>query len=482
MREGLAPGLWSGVGLVAANMIGSGVFLSSGFMAQDMGPGTILLGWLVGAVLALGGAQAYAALARAVPRSGGEYRFLSELLHPALGYLAGWASLLVGFSAPIAVSALAAAAYTATLVPGVPPRPVAAGFVLVLTVLHATGLRLSTRTQNALVVVKVSLLAIFVGAGLALGRAAWPEWTPPRATDGFPVQPFALGLFFVAFAFSGWNAAAYAAEEFRRPGQDAPRAMLLGCALVSLLYLLVNWILVANLTPERATAVLGHEAGQVTLAHLVMRDVVGEAGARLVSLMMVAVFVSSISAMVFAGPRVYAAMARDGFLPRVLGGRTGQPPSGSVALQGALALFLVVAQGIRETLQAVGGILTFFAALTALCVFRLRQRHDATKPSAGSLVAAALYALTAVWMLYFGFHASGALLAWIGSPPSAQRGWSPTPSPLAAARGRVQAAEVGWVPAPCGHRLSTGKLPGHRRPEVPWFVDGVGAGGGNLGV
>ena len=117
MREVSAPGLWSGVGLVAANMIGSGVFLSSGFMAQDMGPGTILVAWLVGAALALAGAQAYAALARAIPRSGGEYRFLSELLHPALGYLAGWASLLVGFSAPIAVNALAAGAYTATLVP-----------------------------------------------------------------------------------------------------------------------------------------------------------------------------------------------------------------------------------------------------------------------------------------------------------------------------------------------------------------------------
>ena len=419
MREGSAPGLWSGVGLVAANMIGSGVFLSSGFMAQDMGPGTILVAWLVGAMLALAGAQAYAALARAVPRSGGEYRFLSELLHPALGYLAGWASLLVGFSAPIAVNALAAGAYAATLVPGAPPRPVAVGFVLVLTVLHATGLRLSTRTQNALVVLKASLLAVFVVAGLALGRAAWPEWTPPRATDSFPVAPFALGLFYIAFAFSGWNAAAYAAEEFRRPGEDVPRAMLLGCALVGILYLLVNWIVVANLTPERAAAALGDEAGQVTLAHLVMRDVVGETGARFVSLMMVAVFVSSISTMTFAGPRVYAAMARDGFLPGVLGGRAGRPPSGSVALQGALALLLVVAQGIRETLQAVGGILTFFAALTALCVFGLRQRRDAARPATGSLAAAALYALTAVWMLYFGFHASGALLAWIAAVSTA---------------------------------------------------------------
>lgn len=415
LRSTRGPGLWSGVGLVAANMIGSGVFLSSGFMAQDMGPGTILVAWVLGAVLALAGAHAYAALARAVPRSGGEYRFLSDLWHPALGYLAGWASLLVGFSAPIAVNALAAGAYTSTLLPGTRPRPVAVGLVLALTALHATGLRLSTRTQNALVVLKASLLAVFVVAGLALGRAAWPEWTPPRASDVFPAAPFALGLFYIAFAFSGWNAAAYAAEEFRRPSEDVPRAMLLGCALVGVLYLLVNWILVANLTPERAAAALGDEAGQVTLAHLVMRDVVGEAGARFVSVMMIAVFVSSMSAMMFAGPRVYAAMARDGFLPAILGGRAGHPPAGSVALQGALAFVLIVAQGIRETLATVGGILTFFAALTALSVFRLRRRRDATRPATGSLAAAALYALTAVGMLSFGFRASRALLAWIAA-------------------------------------------------------------------
>src|SRR5712692_1862416 len=131
--------LWPGVGLVVANMIGAGVLLSTGFMAQDMGPGTILAAWGVGAVVALAGAKAYAAVSALIPRSGGEYRFLSELMHPAVGYAAGWTSLLVGFSAPIAVDAIAAGSFAQTLWEGLNPRWFGAGLVAVLTLLHAIG-------------------------------------------------------------------------------------------------------------------------------------------------------------------------------------------------------------------------------------------------------------------------------------------------------------------------------------------------------
>ena len=108
-------GLFSGMGMVIANMIGAGVFLSTGFMAQDLNPKQILLAWAIGAFLALSGARAYAEIAQIVPKSGGEYRYLSTLVHPALGYLAGWASLLLGFSAPIAIDAFAAGAFANTL-------------------------------------------------------------------------------------------------------------------------------------------------------------------------------------------------------------------------------------------------------------------------------------------------------------------------------------------------------------------------------
>ncbi|MCM2334672.1 MAG: amino acid permease [Anaeromyxobacteraceae bacterium] len=404
--------LASGVGLVAANMIGSGVFLSAGFMAQSMGPGPILLAWVIGAAMALCGAAAYGAVARLVPRSGGEYRYLSELLHPAAGFLAGWASLLVGFSAPIAVDALAAAAFAGTFLPGLPHQATAAALVVLLTGLHAAGFKASFRFQNLLILVKVLLLAAFVLVGLVLGARGWPaDWTQPAVGGAFPWDALWFNLLFITFAFSGWNAAVYAAEEFEAPERTVPRAMLLGAALVGLLYLAVNWIFVANLTPADASVVFGYGkfaagggggGGEVTLGHAVMARLAGPAAAGLWSAATVLVFLSAMSAMIFLGPRVYAAMARDGFLPAFLAGQGEHPPRSAVLLQGALALVIVLTQRLQAALALVGGVLMLFAALTAagLVVARLRGRQPA--PSALAVGAAAAYVLISAWL----FHAA----------------------------------------------------------------------------
>jgi APA family basic amino acid/polyamine antiporter len=406
--------LASGVGLVAANMIGAGVFLSAGFMAQDMGPGPILLAWVVGAVLALCGAVAYGAVARLVPRSGGEYRYLSELLHPAAGYLAGWASLLVGFSAPIAVDALAAGAFARTVVPSLDPTVAGATFVVALTAFHAAGFRASTRTQNGLIAVKALLVAGFVAVGLFLGARAWPTWQPPGGGEGLPLGAFAGSLFFIAFAYSGWNAAIYAAEEFEEPARTVPRAMVVGTVLVAVLYLLVNWIFVANLTPADATVVFRYEADQVTLGHAVMARLVGPQAGALWSAVTVLVFLSAMSAMIFLGPRVYAAMAQDGFLPRALAGKDGHPPRAAILLQGALALVIVFTQGLRNALGQVGSVLVLFAALTALGLVVARVRGRTPRPSYAAVAAACVYVAASAWMFWRAFGRQPALLAWIG--------------------------------------------------------------------
>jgi basic amino acid/polyamine antiporter, APA family len=407
-------GLGSGVGLVVANMIGAGVFVSAGFMAQQLGPGAILLAWAVGAVLALCGTLAYGAIVRAWPRSGGEYRFLSDLLHPFAGYLAGWTSLLVGFSAPIAASALSAGHFAGTLWPSVPPVPFAAALIVALTALHAAGFRTSTRTQNGLVVLKSALLFGFVAVGLAHAPAYWPAWEPPRpASDVVPV--FATSLFFVSFAFSGWNAAVYAASEFAKPRRDVPRAMLLGCLLVAVLYLAVNWVFVASLTPEQASVALTFETDQVTLGHVIMREALGPAGGAAMSVLTIAALVSSMSAMVFVGPRVYAAMAKDGFLPRALAGSGAAPPLPAVVLQGALALLILLTHPLHEMLQNLGAVLTLFAALTAGALFKVRwTRPDLEQPTALALAAAGLFVASSLVLLTFGVQASWRLASWLG--------------------------------------------------------------------
>jgi basic amino acid/polyamine antiporter, APA family len=409
-------GLFSGMGMVVANMIGAGVFLSTGFMAQDLNPKQILLAWVIGAFLALAGARAYAGIARIVPHSGGEYRYLSALVHPALGYLAGWASLLLGFSAPIAIDAIAAGAFANTLAHWINPKLFAAALIVLLTAVHAIGLRFSVNAQNALVFIKIFLVVGFVIVGLAGGHNAWPTWQPPSQSPGFPLGPFMQNLFYIAFAFSGWNAAVYAASEFKNPQRDVPRAMLLGCGLVGILYLFVNWVFVANLTPEQCKVVFTYETARVTLGHLIMKNVVGDFGAACMSVLAIIAFISAVSAMTFLGPRVYAAMARDGFLPRMLQGKEGKPPIGAVALQGGIALFLVFAYQLGEVLNSVGAILTLFSALTVFSLFWIRFRKiNRMKPEFTALAAGFFYLMLSGVMLYFGFKKSPTLNLWVGA-------------------------------------------------------------------
>ncbi len=415
-------GMWSGVGLVIANMVGAGVFLSTGFMAQNLSAGYIVLAWVIGAVLALCGAVAYAEVARLVPRGGGEYRYLSTLLHPALGYLAGWASLLVGFSAPIALDALAAGAFARAVFPSLDPRVVGAVLVIGLTVVHATGLHVSTRAQNALVGVKVSLLFAFVVVALVKGNWAWPTWAPPSPHES-PWPDVLSSLFFIAFAFSGWNAAVYASDEFRQPAKDVPRAMLLGTIVVALLYLVVNVVFVANLTPSEGTVVFNYgdftslkgQYEQVTLGQAVMAHLMGPGAARVMSAVMLLLFISAMSAMMLVGPRVYAAMASDGVLPKVLRAKEGKPPTAAVILQGVLALSLLYTHDVRTVLSNVGAVLVFFAALTVAGLFAAlaRAKTPEQRPSALGLVGAAVYVVSAAWMLFQGFRDSLTLLLWV---------------------------------------------------------------------
>lgn len=408
-------GLFSGMGMVIANMIGAGVFLSTGYMAQDLAPQYILLAWIIGAFLALMGAKAYAGLARIVPHSGGEYRFLSTLVHPFLGYLAGWASLLIGFSGPIAVDAVAAGAFANTLDPWISREFFAAVLVIVLTGVHAIGLRFSVTTQNVLVIIKIILVAGFMAIGLVGGSNAWPGWQPPNQSEGFPMSPFIQNLFYIAFAFSGWNAAVYAASEFKNAKRDVPRAMILGCSVVGLLYLLVNWVFVANLTPQQCKVVEIYEEARITLGHLIMKDLVGEVGAACMSVLAIIAFISAMSAMTFIGPRVYAAMAKDGFLPRILEGKEGKPPTGAVVLQGAIALFLIYAYQIPRVLNNIGAILTLFSALTVFSLFWVYfKRPSISKPTFMDLTAAFFYILLSGVMLYIGLKDSKSLNLWVG--------------------------------------------------------------------
>ncbi len=363
--------------LVVANMIGAGVFTTSGFALADLHtPLRVLAAWLAGGLLALCGALSYGALVRRLPASGGEYLFLARLVHPALGCVAGWVSLLAGFTGAIA---FAASAFEASLLPAaarppwLPADTLAIGVVLLAALLHGRATGLGAWAQNVLVALKlVVILAFLVFALLASDPQAW-QGAALRGADGrigaFEWGAFAQVVVWVSLSYSGFNAAVYVAGEAIEPRRSVPRAMLLGTLVVTALYLALNAVFV--LAPPPA-AIAGHE----DVATRAAQALGGDALALAMRLTIALALATSVSSMVMAGPRVYAQMAADGVLPRIFA-RADAAPRQAVVLQAVLATGVILVTRLENLLSYLGFTLAVTSALTVASLFVLARRERA---------------------------------------------------------------------------------------------------------
>lgn len=383
--------------LVVANMIGTGVFTTSGYLVRDLDSSmAVLSAWLIGGVLALCGALSYAELAAFMPRNGGEYQLLSRIYHPAVGFVAGWISLLVGFSAPIAASALAFGNYAAALAPWLPVTPAALTLVLAVSVLHATHVTLGGSVQNVFSVAKVLLIVVFIVGGLALGDLSLLSGGSRSFSTAVISPAFAVGLVYISFSYSGWNAAAYLAGEVRRPARSLPIALLGGTAIVMGLYLGLNAVFLASAPPQRLAGVL--EIGHVAATHLF-----GTRAGGMLSALIALALVSSVSSMVMAGPRVYQAMGEDYKPLAWLRMRTRHGgPAVAVALQAAVAMLMAATASFEFILGYIGFTLSLFTGLTVLGLFVLRRREPHGKRpyrTWGYPLTPALFLLLSLWMV-----------------------------------------------------------------------------------
>ncbi len=351
--------------IVAANMIGAGVFTTSGFALADLGsPTRVLWAWVAGGALALLGVLCYGALAARLSESGGEYLFLSKTVHPGLGFLAGWVSIWAGFTGAIALAAEAAQAYLAPWLPAFLPADVVGSALIVLAgLLHTRGLRLGANVQNVVVLAKVALLVLLVVLG---ARAAPQAYASPHPPD-FSFASFTVTMMWVSLSYSGWNAAVYIGGEARDPGSTLPRSMLVGTLAVTVLYLALNWLFVH-------AAPVSELAGQKDIAAVAARAMGGAPLESLVRVILVVSLITSISSMIMIGPRVIARMAEDGVLPRRLGFQ-GSIPGAAIWTQAGLAIGILWASGLREQLTNLGWILSLFTALTVVGLLRLRRRE-----------------------------------------------------------------------------------------------------------
>jgi len=355
--------------VVVASMVGTGVFTTTGLLVRDLrSPAAVLAAWAVGGLLALCGALSYGELAAALPRNGGEYQLLGRIYHPALGFAAGIVSLVVGFSAPLAASALAFGHYLAAVAPSIPPVPSAVGIVFLASLLHAFNVRLGGRVQTAVTALEMALVLAFVAAGAVHGE---PARLLARAPGGAGTPSFAVALIYVSFAYSGWNGAVYLAGEVKDPSRTVPRALLGGTALVVVLYLALNAVFLA-------AAPAGELAGVVEVGHVAAARLLGPGAGRVLSALVALVLASSVSAMLMAGPRVYETMGLDYPALSILARRTRHGgPAVAVAFQAAVAVAMIATASFAALLAYIGFTLSLVAGLTVAGVLVLRRREPA---------------------------------------------------------------------------------------------------------
>ena len=404
--------------LVIANMVGTGIFTTSGFIIEELGnPQTMLLCWFVGGVFALCGALCYGELGAMFPKAGGEYVFLRESFGKGVAFLSGWISLIVGFSAPIAAASIAFATYFFRALPSpssskftIPFLGVnilsisvitilAAAMIIIFSLIHYHSLFLGTRVQNGLTAFKIALIVVFVIGGLLLGDGSSGHFSEGLDMSSVFQDKFAISLIFVSFAYSGWNAAAYLGGEIKNPSRNIPLALFGGTLLVMCLYLLLNVVYIYALPAKEMTGVL--EVGAKSAASLFSDNISKYfSGAIAIGLL------SVLSAMIMAGPRVYYAMAKDGVFFELFGkvNSLHRTPVYAIFLQAAIAIMMVITASFDKLLIYIGFTLSLCAMLTVVGMILLRIKQPALAKNYktfGYPVTPLLFILGNLWIIYF---------------------------------------------------------------------------------
>jgi basic amino acid/polyamine antiporter, APA family len=384
-------GFFSATALVISNMVGTGIFTTTGFMAADLGSaGLILACWSVGALFALAGALSYSELGINFPSSGGEYVYLTHAFGPEWGFMTGWVSFFAGFSAPIAAAALAFSDYLGYFFPALKQanarmvvgsgafslhlgagQAVASALIAAFTVLNCLGVGRTAKVQNVLTSTKLIVIAGFVAIGFIAGSGSWAHFSQPAvrtSAASLPTQ-FIVSLLYVMVGYSGWNAATYVAEELRRPERTLPAALGAGTALVAALYLGLNLIFIYS-TP------LESMKGVIAVGSLAASNLFGPQVAGVFSALMAISLVSTVNAMVTVGPRVYYAMAKNRafFHAAATVDPRSHTPVNAIVSQGLCAMLMTLTP-FRDLLIYIGMSLTLFTVLSVAALFVFRRRR-----------------------------------------------------------------------------------------------------------
>src|SRR6266536_3153650 len=355
-------GFITAASIVIANIIGTGIFTSLGFQLADIQSGfPLLMLWVIGGAAALCGALCYGELSAALPRSGGEYHFLSQIYHPALGFMAGFVSATVGFAAPIALAAMAFGKYFIGVF-GV-GSPVLLSFVVVwvVTAFHLGNLQIGSVFQNLSTLVKLLLIGALIAAGLFVQpKQPISFLTAPGDTIAIFGAPFAVALVYVMYSYSGWNAAVYITGEIKQPEKNVPRSLLVGTGLVIVIYVLLNAVFLAT-TPVQDLK------GRLEVALIAGKHIFGTNGGGVAGAVICLGLVSAIRSMTWIGPRFSMSMGEDHWLLRLLGRKNPHGiPTTAIVLQLLIVNLLLFTSSFESVVQYTHVTLLLLSLVTEL--------------------------------------------------------------------------------------------------------------------
>lgn len=377
LKKGL--GYFSLTNIVIADMIGAGIFTTSGLLLGQLhDPVLLLILWIIGGGIALCGALSYSELGANFPKAGGEYVFLSELFSPLAGFLSGWVSFFVGFSAPVAASSLAFSEYLIRTIPegmslghiiGI-KKATAIGVIMIFTLIHYFGLKSGSKVQNMLTMLKIILIVVLVITGFAFGEGSFEHFRVRLTEDigRVNLKTIGLALMWIMFAYSGWNASTYVGSEIIDPVKNIPRSLITGTLFVTLIYLLLNTLYVYAVPAGEMKDVIS--IGGVTANNLFNRSL-----DQFFSFFIAVILLSAISSLIIIGPRVYYAMARSGhFFKMAKKINRSNVPGISILMQSGLAIIFVVSGTFDQIITLLSFSLGIFPILAVLGVFKLRMQ------------------------------------------------------------------------------------------------------------
>lgn len=395
-------GVWTASAFVISSMIGTGVFTSLGYQLVDINTAfPILLLWLIGGIISLFGAFSYSELASAFPRSGGEYSILSKVYHPAVGFIGGFVSSTIGFSAPAVLAAIALGKYTVAIFPQLNSTIIASVIIILFNLIHSQTLKYGRLIQDWTTIGKIVLIVFFIISGLLIDSPQNISFLPiPNDGSLIMSSSFAVSLVWVSYAYTGWNSTVYIAGEVKNPQKNIHYSLLFSTAFVTVLYILLNFIFLFS-TP------ISEMRGMIEVGFIAGVNIFGDQGGRIVSGGIALLLLSTISSYVFIGPRITQVIGEDfkylGFFSKV--NKSGIPINGFI-FQLSISLIFILTSTFEQVLLYAGITFIIINTITVIGVIVLRFHQPAlNRPykSWGYPWTQIIFTISNLWILYFTF-------------------------------------------------------------------------------